>query len=154
MMGGSCPRTNYQQSVLDKISFSILKNGKSVYVYVNSHFGFENSMISLMLLIWALYYPHPPSLSTGQRSKEGDHHPKISILHQSSILPPPLTPASPTALSPHSPIGRSLKYSDGLDMISPGKQHVYRNRPSKFTSAPHRQYHMICISSHTLFVRQ
>ena len=132
MMGGSWPITTYQPSVVEKISFSILETGKIVYVYVYSHFIVKNSMSSIMVLIWVLHYPHTHSLSTGQRSKGGDHYYKRWLLQQS--YPP--TPAYPTAISPPSPIGWYLEYSDGFDVIAPQKQHVSRNRTSQFPPPP------------------
>ena len=74
-----------------------LKLEKSVYVYVYSHFGFKNIMSSLMVSIWTLHSTHPPSLSTVQMSKGGDHTTKLLILHQSPLLillPPPPSPLS------------------------------------------------------------
>ena len=59
-------------------------------------------MSSLMVSIWTLRSPQPLSISTGQRSKGGDHYPKLSLLHQSSLLllPQPQPPPPPFLLLP------------------------------------------------------
>ena len=119
MMGGSWPRTTYQPSVVEKISFSLLETGKKCICICILSFWFKKYYELSHGVDMDASFPPPPFYIHCSKVKRGE--PYNQTLATSPIISPhpPPTPTSPTTLSPNSPLVRSLEYSDGLTVIAP-----------------------------------